>query len=132
MRFVITSYSIHYTKLYDLAALQRKIDAIDHSQDVDARTEQRDAMLAKQKILSDQLALLQSHSASPFADLLKPEEIEKAPEISNPLDIFSGFSYNKKVREQLNEYVKRGDELKRYLRLLLDERQLLVSLADIV
>jgi len=126
-----TAYLTYLDVKKDLAALQRKIDAIDHSQDVDARTEQRDAMLAKQKILSDQLALLQSHSASPFADLLKPEEIEKAPEISNPLDIFSGFSYNKKVREQLNEYVKRGDELKRYLRLLLDERQLLVSLADI-
>ena len=126
-----TAYLTYQDVKKDLAALQEQIDAIDRSDDTDARTEQRDALLAKQKIMSDQLSLLQSHSASPFADLLKPEEIEAAPEITNPIDIFAGVSYNKKVREQLNEYIKRGDELKRYLRLLLDERQLLVSLADV-
>ncbi|MBD3800051.1 MAG: mechanosensitive ion channel [Campylobacterales bacterium] len=126
-----TAYLTYQDVKKDLAVLQEQIDAIDRSDDANARTEQRDALLAKQKIMSDQLSLLQSHSASPFADLLKPEEIETAPEITNPIDIFAGVSYNKKVREQLNEYIKRGDELKRYLRLLLDERQLLVSLADV-
>ncbi|WP_345971392.1 mechanosensitive ion channel domain-containing protein [Sulfurimonas sp. HSL1-6] len=126
-----TAYLTYLDVKKDLAALQEQINAIDRSDDSEARMEQRDALLAKQKIMSDQLSLLQSHSASPFADLLKPEEIDAAPEISNPIDIFAGVSYNKKVREQLSEYIKRGDELKRYLRLLLDERQLLSSLSDV-
>ncbi|UFS63719.1 mechanosensitive ion channel [Sulfurimonas sp. HSL-3221] len=126
-----TAYLTYLDVKKDLAALQEQINAIDRSDDSEASMEQRDSLLAKQKIMSDQLSLLQSHSASPFADLLKPEEIDKAPEISNPIDIFAGVSYNKKVREQLSEYIKRGDELKRYLRLLLDERQLLASLADV-
>ncbi|MEJ2469126.1 MAG: mechanosensitive ion channel, partial [Campylobacterales bacterium] len=127
-------YTAYLTYLYvkkDMAALQEKIDEIDASEDAVERTEERDALLAKQKILSDQLSLLQTHGASPFADLLKPEEIEAQPEITNPLDIFSGFSYNKKVRQQLQEYIKRGEELKKYLQLLLKNRDNYVRLSEI-
>ena len=126
-----TAYLTYLDVKKDLADLQEKIDAIVASKDADARSEVRDTLLAKQKILTDQLSLLQSHATSPFADLLKPEEIEAQPEISNPLDIFSGLSYNKKIREQLSEYSKRGDELKKYLRLLLKNRELYVQLSDV-
>jgi small-conductance mechanosensitive channel len=126
-----TAYLTYLDVKKDLAALQEKIDEIDASEDAVERTEERDALLAKQKILSDQLSLLQTHGASPFADLLKPEEIEAQPEITNPLDIFSGFSYNKKVRQQLQEYIKRGEELKKYLQLLLKNRDNYVRLSEI-
>jgi len=96
-----------------------------------AYSEDRDTLIAKQKILTDQLSLLKSHSSSPFADLLKPEEIEVQPEITNPLDVFAGFSYNKKVREQLSEYIKRGDELKKYLQMLIEQRKLYTRLSEI-
>jgi small-conductance mechanosensitive channel len=126
-----TAYLTYLDVKKDLAALQEEINAIDASEDAVARTEERDALLAKQKILSDQLSLLQTHGTSPFADLLKPEEIEAQPEITNPLDIFSGFSYNKKVRQQLHEYIKRGDELKKYLQLLLKSRENYARLSDL-
>lgn len=126
-----TAYLTYLDVQKELAGLQAKIKKIDASRHPKAHSEERDALAAKQKILSDQLSLLQSHSASPFADLLKPEEIESPPEISNPLDIFSGFSYNKKVREQLTEYTRRGEELKTYLELLLKSRQVLLQLAAI-
>ena len=85
----------------------------------------------KQKILNDQIALLQKHGTSPFADLLKPEEIEDVPAITNPLDIFTGFSFNKKIRKNLSDYLQRGVELKKYLRLLLKKRETLQNLANI-
>ena len=115
----------------DLASLREKIENIRLSKDAAERTEEMDTLTAKEKILSDQLALLKSHASSPFADLLKPEEIEAQPEISNPLDIFSGFSFNKKIGEQLGEYKKRGEELKKYLNLLVKKRQMFVQLADV-
>jgi len=125
-----TAYLTYLDVKKDLAALQRQIDDTSRTTETDSGIEKRDALLAKQKILSDQLALLKSHSASPFADLLKPEVIEAQPEINNPLDIFSGFSYNKKVHEQLNEYVRRGVELKKYLRLLHEEREVYAALSE--
>ena len=126
-----TAYLTYIDVKKDLASLQKQIAAINTSKDVTDRIAELDTLVAKQKILSDQLTLLRSHSTSPFADLLNPGEIETMPEITNPLDIFSGLSYNKKIGEQLGDYTKRGKELKKYLDLLLKKRQLYLQLADV-
>ena len=108
----------------NLAALQKQIETLSASKEVVQGDGELDALKAKQKILTDQMALLQSHGSSPFAELVKPEEIERAPEITNPLDIFSGFSYVKKIDKQLKEYRRRAVELKNYLQQLVIKRQL--------
>lgn len=126
-----TAYLTYLDVKKELADLQERIDELQKQSVSGKRDEELDALLAKQKIMTDQLGLLQSHTASPFADLLQPQEIGEQPEIRNPLDIFSGLSFNKKIRQQLSDYLKRGDELKRYLQLLLKQRQLLAQLAII-
>jgi small-conductance mechanosensitive channel len=126
-----TAYLTYLDVKKELADLQERIDELQKQSVSGKRNEELDALLAKQKIMTDQLGLLQSHTASPFADLLQPQEIGEQPEIRNPLDIFSGLSFNKKIRQQLSDYLKRGDELKRYLQLLLKQRQLLAQLAII-
>lgn len=126
-----TAYLTYLDVKNELAELQKRINELKETKSTAGRSETLDALQAKQRIMTNQLNLLQSHSASPFADLLQPQEIGEQPVISNPLDIFSGFSFNKKMRQQLNEYLKRGDELKRYLQLLLKQRQLLSQLAAI-
>ncbi len=123
-----TAYLTYLEVKKELSNLQKQIDAM---QKHNEHSEKLDTLLSKQRVLSDQLALLKSHGTSPFADLLKPEEITKVPEISNPLDIFSGFSFNKKLSSQLQDYIKRGEELQGYLKLLLEERRILKALAAI-
>ncbi len=126
-----TAYLTYLDVKKELSSLQKRIDKLKKTSASGKRSEELDALMAKQRIMTNQLNLLQSHSASPFADLLQPQEIGEQPVIRNPLDIFSGFSFNKKMRQQLNEYLKRGEELKRYLQLLLNQRQLLSQLAVI-
>ena len=127
-----TAYLTYLDVKNELASLEAQIAKLQSSKKKASQSaEELDTLLSKQRVLADQLALLQSHGSSPFADLLKPEEITEVPEITNPLDIFSGFSFNKKVNGQLRDYVRRGEELKGYLQMLLKQRDLLSRLAEI-
>jgi len=126
-----TAYLTYVDVKRNLLQLQKQIDTINASRNHAGKSVLLDTLISKQKILSDQLSLLQSHSSSPFADLLKPDEIEEIPAIINPLDIFSGVSYNKKINEQLKDYSRRADELRGYLQMLLQKRHMFETLSEI-
>ncbi len=126
------SYNTYLTYMevkHELEKIDGEIKKLEHRKPTTATAERIDSLMARQRILTDQLALLQSHGTSPFAELLKPAEIEEMPKITNPIDIFSGFSFNKKIGQQLKDYRERGEELKKYLDLLLKKRKLLERLA---
>ncbi len=70
-----------------------------------------EALLAKEKILSEQVLLFQDQGGSPFADLLKPDEAGDVPSISNPFDIIVGLSYIKRQTSQFQDYALRSEDL---------------------
>ncbi|MEA3523874.1 MAG: mechanosensitive ion channel [Campylobacterota bacterium] len=90
--------------------------------------ENLDIFMSKELRLQDQLTLFQDHSEAPFASLLKPDEIEDIPEITNPFDIFTGISFNKKLDNSYEEYVNRGNELRQLVISLREKKKTLIDL----
>lgn len=64
-------------------------------------------LLKKQETLEKQLELLKEFKRSPFAELVKPPNIESTPRISNPLAIIAGFSYIKQLQSDQRQYENR-------------------------
>jgi small-conductance mechanosensitive channel len=111
----VKKYSSYLTYLEvkkDLVLLQEKIDKLTKHGDSIEDSDAIDSLLAKKKVLNDQLELLKGHGKTPFASLLKPEEIDAIPEIENPLEIFNGISFTKRLHEMYDSYAGREDELR--------------------
>ncbi len=102
----------------DLVVLHDRIENLVKVGDSIKEKDELALLTEKEKILSDQLSLLKGHGISPFANLIKPEDIEEEPEINDPIDIFTGISYKKHIRESYQAYVKRGKDLQQIMILL--------------
>lgn len=105
-----------YLKYHDvksrLEQIQKEIKELSKIRKNSDQREQYDFLVNKELILQDQLTLLKDHADAPFAALLKPEEIESVPDISNPFDIFTGISFKKRLDGIYSDYVGRGKELR--------------------
>ena len=107
-----SSYLTYIEVKKDLVHLQDKIDKLTKSGESIEDSATIDSLLAKKKLLTDQIELLKGHGKTPFASLLKPEEIEEYPKIENPIEIFAGLSYIKRLHEMYASYVNREDEMR--------------------
>ena len=81
-------------------------------------------LVSKEKILSTQIEKLKEKNSAPFSRLLTPPTVEEAPEISNPIDIFTGLSLIKTQSSDLKEYVDRKGKLIELIDLLRQERDI--------
>ena len=64
------------------------------------------------KALQNQLELLSDFKAPPFESLTKPNELEKAPVIENPFNIFKGFTYLKNMKKKKESFNRDLQSLK--------------------
>ena len=111
------SYSSHITYLEvkkNLDALTKRIASLSKKSDA----EEIAGLHAKQKILTEQIDLLEGHNESPFSELMKPEEISELPTITDPFEIFTGISFIKRLNAQLDSYRQREEELRHLVELL--------------
>ncbi|MBN2894561.1 MAG: mechanosensitive ion channel [Campylobacterales bacterium] len=124
-----------YLKYHDvknrLEKIQKEIKALSKVRKNSEEREQYDFLVNKELILQDQLTLLKDHADAPFATLLKPEEIETVPDISNPFDIFTGISFKKRLDSVHSDYVGRGKELRMLTSALNDRKKSLEALQAI-
>ncbi len=131
----IKSYSSYLTYLdvrQNLNMLQKKIAQLSKKRGLSV--EERDEIAAlrdKEKILTEQVALLKGEGTTPFASLLKPEEVGELPSIANPFDIFTGMSFIKTLDEQYSDYIVRMDELYEIV-LLLQKKAKIYKDLDVV
>ncbi len=86
---------------------------------------------AKQNTLLNQLELLKEYQDSPFLELLKPQEIPKAPAIKNPFDIVGAFSYIKQLNSSKEYYTQKLKDLEKALELLSKRYALLSQLNEL-
>lgn len=96
------SYQTYKKAEEDLKNLKTTILALRNNENNNST--EIDALLAKEDILNHQMKLLKGDSSAPFSTLLEPSDIGKVPEINNPLDVFSGFSYIKRLNQKLEAY----------------------------
>lgn len=85
----------------------------------------------RQETLERQLELLQEFKSSPFAEMIRPPEVEASPKIGNPLAIISGFSYIKQLQSQKSEFKSRITGLEDLIERLNQKTQLLEEILNI-
>ena len=128
------SYSSYLTYIdvqEDLKALKKRITDLSKHGDTISEKDEVAALLAKEKILTEQIGLLRGHGETPFSSLMKPEEIEEVPSVNNPIEIFAGMSFKKHLNGLYESYKKRQDELRQIVILLRKKEGLYKSLLAI-
>ncbi len=78
--------------------------------------------------LEKQLLYLNEYKINPFDKLIKPEEIEEAPKITNPILIINAFSYIKHLKKAKSSYNRKLKELEDTLQLLKENFSILKEL----
>ena len=130
----LNSYS-SYLKYVDVKkehnAIQKEIEELSKYGKSSKDKDKLDYLIHKESILNDQLTLLKDHSESPFSMLLKPDEIGSVPEITNPIDIFAGISFTKRLNNSYADYIARGNELRLLVIALREKKKTLNELAKL-
>ncbi len=130
----LNSYS-SYLKYVDVKkehnAIQKEIEELSKYGKSSKDKDKLDYLIHKESILNDQLTLLKDHSESPFSMLLKPDEIGSVPEITNPIDIFAGISFTKRLNNSYADYIARGNELRLLVIALREKKKTLTELAKL-
>jgi small-conductance mechanosensitive channel len=92
----------------DLIEIETRMKKLDPKVDSDKLLE----LTRQDKALQNQLELLSDFKAPPFESLTKPHELESAPIIENPFNIFNGFTYLKAMKKKKEEFAKNLESIK--------------------
>jgi len=128
------SYATYLTALEvrsNLLEIRKRIKYLKKRQKKLDVKEELTALEAKEKILATQVSQLKDSYSAPFSELITPPKIEKAPIISNPIDIFTGISFIKTVNADFEEYMKNQKELTTLISLLERENKIYKSIEEI-
>lgn len=82
----------------------------------------------EQVTLKKQLELLPDQNKEPFSELLKITDLPDRPEVSNPFEIFSAFSFIKVITEAKETYLQKIEELDAIQELLHEKEAVLSNL----
>ncbi|WP_353662471.1 mechanosensitive ion channel domain-containing protein [Hydrogenimonas sp. SS33] len=113
-------YANHMTYL----ELEKRIETIDkeirkYKRRGPSRYRSRIRQLENKKMqLQERLGLLKDYRNNPFKSLIKPNEIEKVPSVTNPVAIIGAFSFMKQVTEQLTRFEDEISDLKSFIGML--------------
>nr|MBP3724281.1 mechanosensitive ion channel [Campylobacter sp.] len=81
--------------------------------------------------LNRQLELLKEYKNSPFQPLLTPPKISQTKKIANPIELISGYSAIKHLKEQKSDYSTRLSELNLAYEILLQKENLQKQICSI-
>jgi len=104
---------------------------LEDSRSTSERKLELEGLQAKERILTDQVELLQAQGASPFITLLKPDEAGVLPSVTNPFEIVIGLSYVKRLNSQFRDYTVRAEDLQDIIANLERQAQLSKDLAQL-
>ncbi|MDP2194209.1 MAG: hypothetical protein Q8K36_06765, partial [Alphaproteobacteria bacterium] len=106
------SYMAYQGSRKSLREVQRHIVELQDRRETVERRLEIEALQAKEKILTDQIDEFRAQGTSPFASLLRPDDVEEAPKITNPFGIITGFSYIKRLNGQYKDYERKAEEIR--------------------
>ncbi len=118
------SYSSYITSLDirgKLDTIKTRITYLEQHGKSIGELDELNALISKEKILASQIDKLEEKGTAPFSRLLTPPEVGEMPEITNPLEIFSGISLIKTQNTYFNDYTDRKDKLAELIVLLRKE-----------
>lgn len=112
------SYKTYLQVEKELDEVRKKIEALSTSGSSFKSRDELNELEPREQILANQIDLLQGKDNAPFKELLIPDALPDAPEVTNPIAIFSAISYIKLIEGKVNEYLQRENELRQYIVLL--------------
>ncbi|WP_310441426.1 mechanosensitive ion channel domain-containing protein [Sulfurimonas sp.] len=119
------SYASYLTSLEVRDSLDKIVERINYLQKKRdktlSETDELNALIAREKILTSQIEKLKKKDSSPFSILLTPPNIDEIPSITNPIDVFIGISLIKTLDKGFSDYVLKKDELNQLIALLRTE-----------
>lgn len=125
------SYTTYLNVTNELKKVRKKIKKLSKTGSTFKARDELNALETREQILADQINLLQGKDSAPFKELLIPDEIPEAPEVSNPIAIFTALSYIKIIEGKLKEYLQRENNLREHLILLRKKARLTAELSII-
>ncbi|EDZ62563.1 mechanosensitive ion channel [Sulfurimonas gotlandica GD1] len=129
------SYASYLTSLDVRNSLQTIKERIKYLQKIRKKTlsqqDELNALISKEKILTSQIEKLKEKDSAPFSKIITPPIIEDKPSITNPFDIFTGFSLIKTLYADYNDYIIRKDELTDLIALLHKENTIYKEIATL-
>lgn len=123
----IKSYASYLTSIDVRESLQKirnRIDYLQRKKNSLADKNELSSLISKEKILASQIEKLRDKDSAPFSKLLTPPKIDEVPTISNPFDIFTAISLIKTLNADLDDYVKRKEELTDLIKLIRKENKI--------
>ncbi len=126
-----SSYLTYLDSKKELETIKKRIVFLSkHGDSIDSSNE-LSALESKESILDAQLTLLSGKDQTPFSSLLNPKDIGETPEITNPLDLFTGVSFKKLLRENFETYRDRERSLVQTINFLRQRTKILKDLAQL-
>ncbi|MDR2341855.1 MAG: mechanosensitive ion channel [Campylobacteraceae bacterium] len=104
------NYNIYKIKQAEFESILEEIKSIKNKKDKSS-LERLNDMERRRDVLESQIEQLSEFQNAPFSGLLKSPEVPPIPSISNPFAIFSGFSYIKRINQDLDGYNKLSRDL---------------------
>ena len=122
------SYTTYLNVTKELKDVRKKIKKLSQYGSTFKARDELNALETREQVLADQINLLQGKDSAPFKELLIPDEIAQAPEVTNPFAIFTALSYIKVIEGKLKEYQQRESNLREHLILLRKKARLTAEL----
>ncbi len=123
----IKSYASYLTSLTvrtSLAEIEKRITYLRKYAKTISEKDELNGLISKKNILTSQIEKLKGKNSAPFADLITPPAIGEIEKITNPFDIFTGFSTIKNLTINFEEYKLKRDTLVKIISLLRKEHDI--------
>ncbi len=124
------SYLTYKNILRDLEQLESELKQVHGLKTPEARDLQRQ-INNKIKIKQNELELIEEYKESPIGKLIRPEDIENIPEVTNPFLIFEALTYIKKLDENRTKYEKLVTEIDDLLKILDTKLEILLKVDEV-
>ncbi|MDQ7043409.1 MAG: mechanosensitive ion channel [Sulfurimonas sp.] len=123
----IKSYASYLTSLKvrtSLAKIKKRITYLKKHAKTMTDKDELNGLISKENILTSQLEKLKGKDDAPFEHLITPPSIGEVEKITNPFDIFTGFSTIKNLNINFEEYKLKRDSLEKIIALLRKEHNI--------
>jgi len=120
------SYASYLTSLKvrtSLAKIENRIKYLSKHAKTMTDKDELSGLISKKNILTSEIEKLKGKGTAPFADLITPPSIGEIDKITNPFDIFTGFSVIKNLTINFEDYKLKRDTLKKIIVLLRKEHE---------
>lgn len=124
------SYLTYKNISRDLEQLESELKQLHGLKTPEARDLQRQ-INNKIKIKQNELELIEEYKESPIGKLIRPEDIENIPEVTNPFLIFEALTYIKKLDENSTKYEKLVTEIDDLLKILDTKLEILLKIDEV-